>query len=158
MSSVIVEADRARSGTLFDVLVDRNDGATRIWMIRSKPRPAGFRIGLHRHEGDEIWRIRRGRVRIVLGDQRLECGAGELVVVPPNAIHGVAVLEPDSEYEVIGELGMGEWVTVIDSEGHRREVEVHASMFPWHRPVPEGMAPTDLDEMRAMFQSTVHLL
>ena len=47
MSSVIVEADRARPGALFDVLFDQEDGASRIWMIRSKPRSSDFRIGLH---------------------------------------------------------------------------------------------------------------
>jgi mannose-6-phosphate isomerase-like protein (cupin superfamily) len=158
MSSVIIEADRARPDALFDVLFDQSDGATRIWMIRSKPRSTDFRIGLHRHAGDEIWRVRRGRVRIAVGDERLDCGAGELVVIPPNAVHGVAVLQPDTEYEVIGEAEMGEWVTVIDPEGHRREVEVHSPIFPWHRPAPKGASPTDLNEMRAMFESTIHLL
>jgi mannose-6-phosphate isomerase-like protein (cupin superfamily) len=158
LSSVVVEAERARPDALFDVLFDHHDGASRICMIRSKPRSSDFRIGLHRHRGDEIWRVRRGRVRIVVDNQRLECAAGELVVVPPGVIHGVAVLEPDSEYEVIAELGMGEWITVIDSEGNRREVEVHAPLFPWHRPAPEGVSPTTLDEMRAMFESTLHLL
>jgi hypothetical protein len=95
---------------------------------------------------------------MVVGEERIECGPGELVVVPPNTVHGIVVLDPDSEYEVIGELGMGEWVTVIDRDGHRSEVEVHVPFFPWHRPGPEGVAPTTMDDMIGMFQSTAHLL
>jgi hypothetical protein len=68
MTAVIVEADR-HSG-LIDVLFDHNDGATRIRMTRiSLPEvdPAMPRVaGLHRHEGDEIWRVRRGRIRMVM--------------------------------------------------------------------------------------------
>jgi hypothetical protein len=73
-------------------------------------------------------------------------------------VHGVAYLDDDTETECIGELQMGEWVTVIDSEGKRTEVEVHNPLIPWHRPAPEGDAPTDLAEMIAMMQTTVHLI
>lgn len=52
----------------------------------------------------------------------------------PNTIHGVALLEDATEVEVIGEIGMGGWITVIDSEGNRSEVEVHMPLIPWHRP------------------------
>jgi hypothetical protein len=52
------------------------------------------------------------------------------VVIPPNTIHGVAVLDDDTEVEAIGEIGMGEWVTVIDTDGRWRDVEVHAPFIP----------------------------
>jgi mannose-6-phosphate isomerase-like protein (cupin superfamily) len=158
VTSVITEADRLVGAPApFDVLFGQDDGATRIWMIRMAPGP-DLRVGLHRHEGDEIWRVRRGGIRITVGGQRLECGAGQLVVIPPNTIHGVAVIDDDTEVEAIGEIGMGEWITVIDAEGRRREVEVHVPFVPWHRRVPDGAAPTDLDDMIAMLHSTAHLL
>jgi len=154
MTSVIVEADRS-GGPLFDVLFDQDDGATRIWMIRIVNPPP---VGLHHHGGDEIWRVRRGRIRITVGDERLECGAGELVVVPPHVSHGILPLEEGTEAEVIGELQMGEWVHVLDPDGTTTEVEVHVPVVPWHRPVPEGAAPTGLDELIAMVSTTAHLL
>jgi mannose-6-phosphate isomerase-like protein (cupin superfamily) len=158
VTSVITEADRlAGAPAPFDVLFGQDDGATRIWMIRMVPGP-DLRVGLHRHEGDEIWRVRRGGIRITVGEQRLECGAGQLVVIPPNTIHGVAVIDNDTEVEAIGEIGMGEWITVIDAEGRWREVEVHVPFVPWHRRAPEGAVPTDLDDMIAMLHSTAHLL
>ena len=157
MSSVIVDADRSGGPLPFDVLFDQNDGATRIWMIRGTA-PSGTRIGLHHHQGDEIWRVLRGRIRITVSDERFDCGPGELVVIPPNVKHGIVYLEADTETEVIGELGMGEWVTAIDSDGSRREVEIHIEGVPWHRPPPDGRPPTDLTDFRAMHQSTHHLL
>lgn len=156
MSSVIVESDR-RGGGLFSVLFDQNDGASRIWMI-DMVAPAQFHIGLHRHRGDEIWRVRRGRIRITVAGQHTECSAGQLVVVAPNVSHGVMVLDEDTETEVIGEIGMGEWVTVIEPDGTSREVEVHLPMFPWHRPLPEGTPPTSFEEVLALMETTAHLL
>ena len=104
------------------------------------------------------WRVLRGGIRITVGERRLECGAGQLVVIPPNTIHGVAVIDNDTEVEAIGEIGMGEWITVVDAEGRWREVEVHLPSVPWHRRAPEGVAPTDLDEMIGMLHSTAPLL
>ena len=157
MTSVIVEADRLGGPAPFDLLFGQDDGATRIWMIRMAPGP-DLRVGLHRHEGDEIWRVLRGGIRITVGEQRLDCGAGQLVVIPPNTIHGVAVIDDDTEVEAIGEIGMGEWITVVDAEGGSREVEVQVPFVPWHRRPPEGVAPTELDDMIAMLNSTAHLL
>jgi hypothetical protein len=54
-----------------------------IWMFRMVP-GLDLRVGLHRREGDGIWRVRRGGIRITVGEQRLECSAGQLVVIPPN--------------------------------------------------------------------------
>ena len=118
MSSVVVEADRKAGEGPLSVLFGRDDGATRIWAIHMAP-PAHFHIGLHRHGGDEIWRVQRGSIRITVGDTHLDCGAGETVVVPPEVAHGVMVLSDDAEAEVLGELEMGEWVTVIDPDEAR---------------------------------------
>jgi mannose-6-phosphate isomerase-like protein (cupin superfamily) len=154
MSSVIVEADRKRSGaTGFSTLFDQNDGATHLWMM-GMVLPAELRIGLHYHGGDEIWRVRSGRIRLTVGDESLECSAGQLVVVPPHVSHGVLVLDGDVEVEVIGELGMGEWIRVVDADGSTRDVEVHVPTVPWHRPPPEGRPPTTPEEMMALHQIT----
>ncbi len=74
-----------------------------------------------------------------------ECAAGQLMVLPPNTPHGFVVLE-EGEAEVIGQLEMGEWVSVIDSDSSSREVEAHVEGIPWHRPPPEGRARMDVGE------------
>jgi quercetin dioxygenase-like cupin family protein len=157
VSSLIDESDRLGAPGLFTVLFDQNDGTSRIWMIHLAP-PPGLHIGLHRHSGDEIWRVRRGKIRLTLEGRHIDCAAGQIVVVPPNVSHGMAVVDDDTEAEVIGEIGMGEWVTVIEPDGTTREVEVHVPMMPWHRQPPAGASPTAIEEHLAMMESTAHLL
>ena len=52
---------------------------------------------------------------------------------------------------------MGEWITVIDPGGSRRQVEVRSTIMPWHRRPLDG-APLDMAEMMVMLESTSHLL
>jgi mannose-6-phosphate isomerase-like protein (cupin superfamily) len=157
MSSVILEADRLGGPAPFAVLFGPDDGATRVWMIHMAP-PPEFHIGLHRHGGDEIWRVRRGRVRITVDGQHLDCKAGQLVVVPPHVSHGVMVVDSDTEAEVVGEIEMGEWITVLNPDGSSREVEAHVPFMPWHRRPPEGTEPTSLEQLQQMMETTAHLL
>jgi uncharacterized protein YjlB len=139
------------------VLFDQNDGATRIWMIHMTP-PPQFHIGLHHHGGDEIWRVRRGRIRLTVDGRHIECGAGQIVVIPPGVAHGVMVVADDAEAEVIGEIEMGEWVTVVGPDDSSRHVEVHVPFMPWHRRPPEGTPSTSLEELLDMMETTAHLL
>jgi quercetin dioxygenase-like cupin family protein len=157
VSSVIVEAERVAGPSPIGFLFGEGDGATRIWMMAMAP-PPQFNIGLHRHGGDEIWRVRRGRLRITVDGRHIECRAGEILVVPPNVEHGVLCLEAGTEAEVIGEIAMGEWVTVVEPDGSTRNVEVHVPMMPWHRKPPDGAQPTTMEEMRALLDTTAHLL
>jgi len=156
MSSVITEAERM-AGPFPHVLFGESDGATRIFMIHGAF-TAQSHAGLHRHDGDKIWRIRRGRIRITVDGQQAECAAGQLVVIPPNVLHGVVGLDDDIEAEVIDEMAMGEWVAIIDPDGSRREIEAHVPNIPWHRPPPEGVPPTAVEDFLAMLDSTAHLL
>jgi hypothetical protein len=139
------------------VKVGKADGASRIWVCSGDDLPKGATIGLHRHEGDEIFHVLNGTVRFHLDGRNLDVGSGYFVVVPPNTEHGFKILTDDASLEFIGEIEMGEWVTVIDEDGSRRVVEVRSTMMPWHRPPLEGQA-FDFAEMLAMMQSTAHLL
>jgi quercetin dioxygenase-like cupin family protein len=158
MSSVITEAERAGRPGPFQTVFGPNDGATRIFLVHATLDPPDGTIGLHHHGGDEIWRVRRGRIRITVQGQHRECGAGQLVVVPPNVSHGLVVLDDDTEVEVIGEIAMGEWIAVMDATGTSRVVEVHLPDVPWHRPPPDGTAPTSTEDFLAMLATTHHLL
>jgi hypothetical protein len=94
----------------------------------------------------------------MVDEERIEVEAGELVVIPPNTIHGITFIDADAQCEVVGELQMGEWITVIDSDGSRREVEAHLPGLPWHRPLTDGEEPVNMDDMITMLQSTIHLI
>jgi uncharacterized cupin superfamily protein len=139
------------------VRVGKADGATRIWIAGGTPMPMGQTIGLHRHRGDEIFQVLAGVVRFHVDGRNVDVGAGSFVVVPPNTEHGFRILTEDAIVQFVGEIEMGEWITVIDPDGGRREVEVRSTFMPWHRPPREG-EETDFAAMTAMFETTAHLL
>jgi quercetin dioxygenase-like cupin family protein len=136
--------------------VGRSDGASRIWICDGSM-PKGRAVGLHRHGGDEIFHVTQGTIRFHLDGKNIDVGPGHYVVVPPYTEHGFKILTDDVHLQFIGEIGMGEWVTVIDPGGTRRQVEVRSTIMPWHRPPLEG-EKLDIAEMFAMLQSTSHLL
>jgi quercetin dioxygenase-like cupin family protein len=138
------------------VKVGRRDGASRIWICEGSM-PKGQAVGLHRHGGDEIFHVTQGTVRFHFDGQNIDVGAGNYVVVPPYTEHGFKILTDDAQMQFVGEIGMGEWVTVIDPGGGRRQVEIRSTDMPWHRPPIEGET-ADWAEMFALLQSTVHLL
>jgi uncharacterized cupin superfamily protein len=119
--------------------------------------PKGEGAGLHRHGGDEIFQVLSGRVRFHLDGKNHDVGPGHFVVVPPFTEHGFKILTDDAHFQFIGEIEMGEWVTVIDPDGSQRQVEVRSDVAPWHRTPRPGEA-FDLTSMRAMMATTFHLL
>jgi mannose-6-phosphate isomerase-like protein (cupin superfamily) len=50
--------------------------------------PPGRGPSLHRHPYEELLLVQEGSGTFTLGDESLEVGAGELVVVPPGVPHG----------------------------------------------------------------------
>jgi quercetin dioxygenase-like cupin family protein len=136
--------------------VGRRDGATRIWICDGSM-PEGRAVGLHRHGGDEIFHVTQGVVRFHLDGKNCDVGPGHYVVIPPFTEHGFKVLTRDVQMQFIGEIEMGEWITVIDPGGGRRQVEVRSTIMPWHRRPLEGET-LNFAEMMAMFESTTHLL
>ncbi len=137
--------------------VGKADGARRIWICSGDAMPKGSAVGLHRHGGDEIFQVFSGVVRFHVDGRNIDVGGGHFVVVPPFTEHGFKILTDDASMQFIGEIEMGEWVTVIDPDGSRRQVEVRSEVMPWHRSPLEGEV-FDLSSMFAMFESTVHLL
>lgn len=47
---------------------------------------------IHYHPAVEVMRIMKGLVRVLYGDTYIECGAGDIIFVPPSIIHGVTAL------------------------------------------------------------------
>jgi quercetin dioxygenase-like cupin family protein len=138
------------------VKVGRNDGASRIW-ICDGAMPRGQTVGLHRHGGDEIFHVIRGTIRFHLDGKNIDVDAGNYVVVPPYTEHGFKILTDDAQMQIVGEIEMGEWVTVLDGDVGRRQVEIRSTIMPWHRRPLEGET-LDFAAMIAMLESTNHLL
>ena len=84
-------------------------------------------------------------------------GDAAALVGSANHYEGFKILTDDASMQFIGEIEMGEWVTVVDPDGSRRQVEVRSEMMPWHRRPLEGEV-FDFNSMLTMLQSTSHLL
>ena len=50
---------------------------------------------LHKHAYEEVHAIQAGRALFTLGEEKVEAGAGEIVVVPPRTWHGFVALGPE---------------------------------------------------------------
>ncbi|UJA20362.1 cupin domain-containing protein [Thermoleophilia bacterium SCSIO 60948] len=59
--------------------------------------------GLHRHPYEEAMLVQGGRARYAVGDEVIEAGAGELVIVPPGVWHGFEALGD----EPLRQIGLG---------------------------------------------------
>jgi hypothetical protein len=59
--------------------------------------------------------------------------------------------------QIVGEIEMGEWVTVLGADGGRHQVEIRSTLMPWHRRPLDGEA-SDFAAMFAMLESTNHVL
>ncbi len=118
-------------GVEVDALVGPEHGASRIfiWCVTVQ---AGQIIGMHHHEGEELIRVLYGRLSLRVGDTTRELGAGQVVIVPPGTRHGYRALE-DTEIEVYGEIGMGEFITVSGPDGTPQTEELFVKGQPWSR-------------------------
>lgn len=51
--------------------------------------------GLHRHSYPETWIVRSGRALVTAGEEEVEAGPGDVVVVEPGTPHGFRNLGPE---------------------------------------------------------------
>jgi hypothetical protein len=115
--------------------------------------PLGLTVGLHRHGGEEILQVVNGAARFHVNGQNIDVEAGGSVVVAPFTEHGFRILTAQTQLWCVGEIGMGEWVTVIAADGSHSQVEVRSNIMPWHRPPPNGAA-MDMPAMMELFATT----
>jgi quercetin dioxygenase-like cupin family protein len=140
-------------GITVDAVVGPEHGATRlfIWCVTVE---TGQAIGMHHHNGEELFRVLYGRLRFRVGDASREVGAGEVVIIPPGIRHGYVALE-NAEVEILGEIGAGEFITVRDPDGTTREEELFVRGHPWSRvPEDESLYSTE-DELLERYRASV---
>jgi quercetin dioxygenase-like cupin family protein len=137
-------------------LVGPADGANRLLVSRSEW-PAGFFVGLHRHDGEEAFYVLQGSVRFTVDDKQIHCDAGDTATVPVGAEHGFVVLA-DAVILVIREQELQSIAIQIDADGTRREIEIFQYGPPWSKEPPPQIGLTSAEDVRSIYQSTVHLL
>ena len=130
-----------------EALVGPEQGTSRLfmWCVSSL---AGRMIGLHRHDAEEIFRILSGRIRWQVDGETRDVGPGEVVVVPPGAIHAYRTLE-DAELEVYGLIGAREFMVTRRPDGTITEDEIFVRELPWTgTPPDESMYITREERLR----------
>ena len=137
-------------GIMVDALVGPQHGATRlfVWSVTAE---RGQVIGLHHHHGEELFRVLYGRLRFRVSDETRDVRAGEVVIIPPEADHAYLALE-DTELEVYGEIGAGEFFRVTDSDGTVREEEIFVRGHPWSRMPPDERQYSTQDDLLARYR------
>jgi quercetin dioxygenase-like cupin family protein len=60
----------------------------------------GAVVPTHAHENEQVATVLAGRLRFVVGDEEVEAGPGESVVIPPHVPHEVTALEESVALDV----------------------------------------------------------
>ncbi len=82
-------SQRTTGGLTSHVLLEKGDGAdSRLAVTWVDVAPGGAQKP-HRHEPEQVYVIVRGQGRMVVDDAERDIGEGDLVFVPPNALHGI---------------------------------------------------------------------
>jgi quercetin dioxygenase-like cupin family protein len=134
----------------FRVLAGRPDGLQRL-LVASGRVPAGLPVQMHLHVGDEVIRILSGEIVMRVGDERRTCREGDVVIVPPNTLHGFRVVV-DTVVEVVTEHDVGTFYPVRQPDGTRRLVETYTRL-PWDAPPPRPGEYTTDEEIQQIMRA-----
>jgi len=81
-------------------------GATAVSIIVQRQIPGGV-SPLHSHDREEVTLLAAGRVAMTVGDERVEIGPGDAVVVPPRTLHRmVNAGETAAEWLIVAPAGV----------------------------------------------------
>jgi quercetin dioxygenase-like cupin family protein len=130
----------------FSVVAGSEQGLSKLLLIRGTLPPAdrGF---IHYHDGDEIIRVLRGEITVVVGDERRTCRQGDVAVIPPHTRHGFVVGDAEVLVEVISEQGMRSFIAVEGDGGEPQMSELHRADVPFDRDPPPGRPHTSEEEL-----------
>jgi len=83
----VIRQDELPFSNIAHELVGADHGIDGISVILVEA-PPGSSVRLHRHDYDEVIIVQGGTGRFTVGDEEVELGAGELLVVPRGTPHG----------------------------------------------------------------------
>jgi mannose-6-phosphate isomerase-like protein (cupin superfamily) len=114
----------------------------------------GEMVGMHYHHGEELFRVLYGRLHVRVDDATQVLGAGQVLIVPAGTRHGYVALE-DSEIEVYGEIGAGEFMTVHEPDGSSHDEEIFMEGAPWSRTPGESSQYITHAELLARYRASL---
>jgi mannose-6-phosphate isomerase-like protein (cupin superfamily) len=103
VTSIVDMADLAHGGTSYEFEGHRHGNTGVSFIVVDAPPGGGPK--LHKHPYEEIFLVQEGRVTFTAGDEVIEAGGGQVVVVPAGVPHRF----------------------VNSGAGRLRQVDIHAS-------------------------------
>ncbi len=101
----------------------------------------------HLHDGEEILHVLSGRVTVWIGEEAVDCVAGDVVSIPCRTPHAFLARE-GSTMRVVAEQRIGTLFRVVQPDGTVRTVEAFRRDMPWGREPRTGQPWTTDEEMR----------
>jgi mannose-6-phosphate isomerase-like protein (cupin superfamily) len=86
MSIQVIRQDQLPLSDVARELVGADHGGLGVCVIFVDAPPGGG-PGLHKHPYEEVFITLEGQARVVVGDDEVEAGAGDVVIVPPDTPH-----------------------------------------------------------------------
>lgn len=76
----------------------------------------GCKVPEHRHIHEQISHVLKGRLRFKLGNQTVEVGPGEILLIPPNQPHSAEVIGDETviDYDIFSPIRR-DWVDGTDT-------------------------------------------
>jgi quercetin dioxygenase-like cupin family protein len=105
MSSFTTYGPPAERRAGFRVVAGASTGLSRLLVVVGRL-PAEDVGPIHLHYGEEVLHVLDGRLLVRTGEQRRECGPGDVVIVRAGEWHGFQALE-ETVLEVVAEQRIG---------------------------------------------------
>lgn len=118
---------------------------------------AGMSTSLHKHRGRELVLVRSGELNAIVDGVRQAARAREFVDLPAGSVHAIWSSTP-TEFDVLGQSGLGLTMVIPDGDGGTREVLVYLREGPWAETPPAGEQYTPEDQLDAFRQASITLI
>ncbi len=74
----------------------------------------GSAVPEHSHENEQVSWIMKGKLRLIVDGQTIDVGAGEILIIPPNAKHSAVALEDTLDIDIFSPI-RSDWISGEDS-------------------------------------------
>ena len=103
-----VKEERMNDRITRKLAVGQNEMVGRLWLAK------GAVVPPHKHLAEQITMVMSGSLKFSIGGKDVVVGAGEVLVIPPNAVHSAVALEDTDDIDSFSPLRV-DWLTGDDA-------------------------------------------